>query len=386
MRRIYLLNNISRVGLKVLPDDYEITDNLRIADAILVRSARMHDMELPDSLLAVARAGTGVNNIPHEALKEDGIVVFYAPGANANAVKELTIAGLLMAVRNVYEGMRWVDENRTDPDLENTIEKAKKAFAGREISGKTIGIIGLGRIGLKLADACLALGMDVVGFGSARSRGKAHLFPKGLRVVDTLEELFKASHFISLNLPLNELTRHTIDEKALELMNEGAILLNFARGGLVDDEALEKAIEAKRIARYVTDFPNPKTANMAGVLAIPHLGASSKEAEDNSAAMAARQVVDYIDHGNILNSVNYPDLDGGSPEDPGRLTVLYRTGSNVFSRVQQEIKKNAAITKAINEERVDVGYCLFDTGESLGHMTVQTVASLKGVIRVRKIK
>lgn len=386
MRRIHCLNNISKVGLDALPGHYEVTDDLKIADAILVRSAKMHDMELPDSMLAVARAGAGVNNIPLDTLKEQGIVVFNTPGANANAVKELTLAGLLMSVRNVYEGMRWIDANRTDPDLEKSIEKAKKAYAGSEISGKTIGIIGLGQIGLKLADACLSLGMDVVGYDAFLSRLDSALFPKGLRVVDTPEELFQASQFISLNLPLNEHTKHTIDHQAFGLMNDHTILLNFARGGLVDDEALAKAIEAKRIARYVTDFPNPKTANMESVLCIPHLGASSKEAEDNCAAMAAHQVVDYIENGNIRHSVNFPDLDGGKPKDQGRLSVLYRTGANVFESIQEEIRKNTETTQVINKEKGDVGYCLFDTTASLGHMLIQTLASFEGVIRIRRIK
>jgi D-3-phosphoglycerate dehydrogenase / 2-oxoglutarate reductase len=385
MRRIHCLNNISKVGLNVLPDHYEVTDDLKIADAILVRSAKMHDMALPDSILAVARAGAGVNNIPLDQLKEQGIVVFNTPGANANAVKELTLAGLLMAVRNVYEGMRWIDSNRTDPDLEKSIEKAKKAYAGSEISGKTIGIIGLGQIGLKLADACLSLGMDVIGYDAFPARLDQSQFPQGLRVAATLEELFKASRFISLNLPLNEHTKHTIDQTAFDRMNEGTILLNFARGGLVDDDALARAIEAKRIYRYVTDFPNPKTANMEGVLAIPHLGASSKEAEDNCAEMAAHQIVQYIDYGNIRNSVNFPDLDGGKPQDHKRVTVLYRTGSNVFAKVLEEIEKNTETMQVINKEKGDVGYCLFDTTDTLGHMLIQTIASFEGVIRIRKI-
>lgn len=386
MKRILCLNNISKVGLDALPKHYEVTEDSKIADAILVRSAKMHDMDLPDSVLAVARAGAGVNNIPLDALKERGIVVFNTPGANANAVKELTLAGLLMSVRNVYDGMRWIDSNRSDPDLEKSIEKAKKAYAGIEIAGKTIGIIGLGQIGLKLADACLSLGMNVIGYDAFLARLDVTSFPKGLKVAATLDELFKASGFISLNLPLNDHTKHTIDQNAFDRMNDHTVLLNFARGGLVDDDALKLALESKRIARYVTDFPNPKTANMEGVLAIPHLGASSKEAEDNCAKMAADQVVDYIDYGNIRHGVNAPDLDGGMPDDNGRVSVFYHTDVEVFDTMCEDIEKNTHITQAIDNKRGDIGYGLIDTTDSLDHLTMTRLASLKGVIRIRKIK
>ena len=320
---ILCLNKISPVGMKVLPSSYKVTEDINEADAILVRSAVMHEMVLPPRVVAVARAGAGVNNIPLDVYAKAGVVVFNTPGANANAVKELTIAGMLLAARDIRGSMEWVKANKDDELINKSMEKAKGAFAGTEILGKTLGVLGCGAIGALVAQAAGALGMHVIGVepSEATIERNKHLFPKDMEIV-SYDELYKRADYISVHVPLLDATKGMLNKDAFKKMKDGVIIVNCARDAIVNDNDLEEAIKAGKVRKYVTDFPNHKTANMDGVVAISHLGASTEEAEDNCAAMAATQVVDYIENGNIINSVNYPRLDLGKKTGK-RVVVLY---------------------------------------------------------------
>ena len=321
--KILCLNKISPVGLKVLPSSYQITEDVNEAGAILVRSANMLEMELPENVLAVARAGAGVNNIPLEAYAKKGVVVFNTPGANANAVKELTILGMLLAARDIKGSMKWVDENKGDELINKSMEKAKGAFAGTEILGKTLGIIGCGAIGALVAQAAGGLGMHVIGVEPSKAtieRNK-HLFPKDMEIVSS-EELYARADYISVHVPLMDATRGMLNKDVFAKCKDGVIVVNCARDAIVNDDDMKEALASGKVRKYVTDFPNYKTANMEGVVAISHLGASTEEAEDNCAAMAASQVVDFVENGNIINSVNYPRIDLGKKEGT-RVVVLF---------------------------------------------------------------
>ncbi|AUD65753.1 hypothetical protein BK011_08680 [Tenericutes bacterium MZ-XQ] len=328
MYKIHCLNNISQEGLSVLSSDYTLTDDINESDAVLVRSFNMHELNLNQQVVAVARAGAGVNNIPLDKYASQGIVVFNTPGANANAVKELTIAGMFLAARNLYPGMQWVKENNQDPDIQKNMEKAKKAFAGTEILNKTIGIIGLGAIGIMLANTCAKMGMKVLGTKRHLETLKDLDFHDNVTLVKTKEEIFEKADYISLNLPLNDNTKHLIDKKAFDQMKDGVIILNFARDKLVNDEDLEVAIKNQKVRAYVTDFPNPKTAQMEGVIAFPHLGASSEEAETNCAIMASTEISKFIETGAIKHSVNYPDISVEPKQSKYRYVVLCKVHGN----------------------------------------------------------
>lgn len=322
-RQIHCLNKISPVGLKVLPNNYKISDSLQEnVDAILVRSAAMHEMNLPKSVLAVARAGAGVNNIPLDRFAEEGVVVFNTPGANANGVKELVIAMMLLAARDIRGSMEWVKENKGDPEINKSMEKAKGAFAGTEIMGKTLGVIGCGAIGSLVADAASKLGMKVVAVETSEAviKKNAELL-KEVELVN-LDELYRRSDYITIHVPLLDATKGMLNKDAFGKMKDGVIVINAARDALVNDDDLKEALESGKVRRYVTDFPNAKTANMDGVVTISHLGASTEESEDNCAAMAANQVVNYLENGNIVNSVNYPNLCLG-PKTGNRVVVLF---------------------------------------------------------------
>ncbi len=306
MYKIYCLNNISPVGLALLTDNYEVVDTIDEADAILVRSANMHEMELPASLKAVARAGAGVNNIPLEALAEKGIPVFNTPGANANGVKELVVAGLLLASRGIVPGIEWVKENASDPDIAKSVEKAKKQFAGHEISGKTLGVIGLGAIGRLVVGAAQGLGMNVIGYDPFSSEAAAAQYPE-LKVVDDLADIYEASDYITIHVPANADTKGMINAGAIAQMKDGVIFLNFSRDTLVDPEAMAVALETGKIACYVTDFATPDVVKMENTIVIPHLGASTEEAEDNCAKMAVTEVMEYLETGKKTHCVNMKD-------------------------------------------------------------------------------
>lgn len=372
MKQLHCLNPISKVGLNVLSSQYALTDKVDQADAILVRSAVMHDMALPEHVIAVARAGAGVNNIPLEAYAKKGIVVFNTPGANANAVKELILAGMFLSARNIHGGMNWVRDNQNDPQIDKTVEKAKSAFGGTEIFGKTLGIVGLGAIGILLAKACVALGMKVY----ATTKVLLGELPEGVQLVDTNEELYPISDYLSLNLPLIPETKHMIRKEVFEQMKDGAVLLNFARDALVRDEDLEAALQSGKIKAYVTDFPNAKTAGMKGVLAIPHLGASTEEAEDNCAVMACHQLMGYIEEGTVKNSVNYPDIALKKKSKKHRIQVLHDVQTDVSSHLNRfgnELwtSKNAAYAISV-----------IDTDQQ-AH--VDEIRKISGVHRVRII-
>lgn len=388
MNNIYCLNNISKVGLNALSKDYQVIDHLDGAHAIMVRSASMHEMELPDSVLAVARAGAGVNNIPLEAYAKKGVVVFNTPGANANAVKELIIAGMLLSSRDIYGGMNWLKENKEDPIINKSVEKAKSQFGGTEISGKTIGIIGVGAIGILLANACSALGMKIVALERdlpTMERVKPYL-PLDTICAKNQAELFPLCDFISLNLPFTPETKNIIDYNAMKQMKDGVVLLNFARDGLVNDGDLEKAIQEKKVKKYVTDFPNPKTVHMEGVIAIPHLGASTEEAEDNCATMAALQLQDYIDHGNLKNAVNFPNLDAGICKSSSRISVLYEDREEVSEFIKKITACEHKIDKFIHVERNGYGCAILDSNEKIDQVSIDAINNLAGVILVRIIK
>ncbi|PKK96751.1 MAG: 3-phosphoglycerate dehydrogenase [Tenericutes bacterium HGW-Tenericutes-3] len=388
MKNIHCLNNISQVGLNALSSDYQLVDSIDQAHAIMVRSANMHDMELPKSVLAIARAGAGVNNIPFEELASKGVVVFNTPGANANAVKELIITGMLISSRDIYGGIKWVKDNHEDPLINKTVEKAKSQFGGTEISGKTIGIIGVGAIGIKLAHACNALGMKVVAVerdAETMNHIKAFL-PSETHCVNTREELFPLCDFISLNLPFTPQTKHIIDQDAMKLMKQGVVLLNFARDGLVNDDHLEIALKNNHIKKYVTDFPNSKTANMEGVIAIPHLGASTEEAEDNCAYMASMQIQDYIENGNIVNSVNFPGIKAGVCTMASRIEVLYEDKSNVYDLIEKIAQCAHEHTEYTHQEAKGYGVAILDCDEKMDQVTIDAIDNLAGVIKVRVLK
>ena len=321
--KILCLNKISPVGLKVLPSSYEITEDMSEAGAILVRSANMLETTLPENVLAVARAGAGVNNIPLEPYAKAGVVVFNTPGANANAVKELTIAGMLLAARDIRGSMEWVQANKSDELINKSMEKAKGAFAGTEILGKNLGIIGCGAIGALVAQAAGALGMHVLGVEPSEAviEKNRHLFPADMEIV-SIDEMYKRADYISVHVPLMDATRGMLNKDVFAKCKDGVIVVNCARDAIVNDDDMKEALASGKVRRYVTDFPNYKTANMEGVVAISHLGASTEEAEDNCAAMAAKQVVDFVENGNIINSVNYPRIDLGKKEGM-RVVVLF---------------------------------------------------------------
>ena len=345
-RNIYCLNKISKVGLGVLPSNYKIVEALDNADSILVRSAAMHEMELPASVLAVARAGAGVNNIPLDKYASKGVVVFNTPGANANAVKELTIAMMLLATRDIRGSMEWVKANKEDPEINKTMEKAKSAFAGTEILGKTLGVIGCGAIGALVADAASKLGMKVL--GSEPSLATRERYKNLLKDVEFVElnELLARSDYITIHVPLMDATRGMINKDALAKCKDGVIVINAARDALVNDDDMKEALASGKVRRYVTDFPNAKSANTEGVIAISHLGASTEEAEDNCAMMAANKIVKYIEEGNIVNSVNYPNLCLG-PKEGTRVVVLHEAvldGNKILDVVRDLTKVNKFVT------------------------------------------
>ena len=342
--KVHCLNKISPVGLKALPNNYSLTDNLEDAEAVLVRSFNMLEMDLPKKLLAVARAGAGVNNIPLEKCAKEGIVVFNTPGANANAVKELTILMMLLASRDIKSSMKWVDDNKNDELINKNMEKAKSAFAGNEIKGKNLGIIGLGAIGALVAEAAGALGMHVIAVepSEATISRNRHLFPSDIELVD-YDTLYKKADFITVHVPLLDATRGMLNKEAFSKMKDGVIIINAARDALVNDDDIALALKEGKVKKYVTDFPNHKTANMEGVIAISHLGASTEEAEDNCAYMASEELTNYLENGNIINSVNFPRLDLGK-RDGVRLVVLY------------EANKEAELKKIVNDNVVSKAF------------------------------
>ena len=386
MYQIHYLNSISPKGTALWTEDYQTTDTLAGADAVMVRSAAMHQLALPDGLLAVARAGAGVNNIPLEKCSEAGIVVFNTPGANANGVMELALCGMLLGCRDIIGGIQWVQQTKDQPDIAKRVEKEKSRFAGFELAGKRLGVIGLGAIGGPLANAARKLGMEVYGCDPYISIDAAwHLDSHIIRVKDR-EEIYRSCDIISIHVPLLDSTRGMIDRGAFAAMRDGAILLNFARDALVDDDALAEALASGKLRRYVTDFPNDKTASMAGVIAIPHLGASTEESEDNCAKMAVRQVMNYLENGNIVNSVNFPACDMGPCRKPCRITIAHRNIPNSLSQFTGAMaRENINISDLLNRSRGEYAYTMLDLDSMPPAHAVEQLEKIDGVLRVRVI-
>ncbi|MDO5400723.1 MAG: phosphoglycerate dehydrogenase [Eubacteriales bacterium] len=387
MYNIHYLNKISPKGTALWSEDYTVTDELEKAQGLLVRSANMHEMHLPENLLAVARAGAGVNNIPLTSCAEQGIVVFNTPGANANSVMELALCGMLLACRDVVGGINWVQSIKGSSEIARMVEKGKSQFAGHEIRQKSLGVIGLGAVGGPLANAARRLGMNVYGCDPFISIEAAwHLDSHIVRVKDR-EDLYSQCDILSLHVPLLDDTRQMINAEAISKMKDGVIILNFARDLLVDDEAMAAALASGKVARYVTDFPNEKTANMPGCIAIPHLGASTEESEDNCAQMAVRELMDYLENGNIANSVNYPACDMGPCRTAGRITILHRNIPNSLGRFTAAIAgEDINIDGLVNKSRGEYAYTMLDLDHHPSREVVEGLKKINGVLRVRVIK
>lgn len=387
MHRIHCLNKISAKGLELLTDNYQTVASLEQADAALVRSAGMHELELPQSLLAVARAGAGVNNIPLTSCAEKGVVVFNTPGANANSVMELTLCGMLLGCRDIVGGISWVQSIRGSSEISRLVEKGKSQFAGHEIRGKSLGVIGLGAVGGPLANAARSLGMRVYGCDPFISIDAAWHLDSHIVRVNSREEIYHTCDIISLHTPLVDSTRKMIDAQALASMKDGVIVLNFARDLLVDDEAMAQALASGKVSRYVTDFPNEHTANMPGCIAIPHLGASTEESEDNCAKMAVQELMDYLENGNIHNSVNYPNCDMGVCPTEGRITLLHRNIPNSLGRFTAAIaEENINIDGLVNKSRGEYAYTMLDLDRHPSAGAVESLKQIEGVLRVRVIR
>ncbi len=387
MFKYHCLNPISQVGLEKFSDQYERTEKIEEADGILVRSAAMHDMELPRNLLAIARAGAGVNNIPLDKCAEKGIVVFNTPGANANGVKELVIAGMLLASRDVAGGMEWVKANVSDENIAKDAEKAKKNFAGTEIQGKKLGIIGLGAIGVKVANVAEHLGMEVYGYDPYVSVDAAWNLSRDVKHVLHVEEIYAECDIVTIHVPLMDATKGMIDKTALDQMKDGVILLNFARDLLVDEKAVLEYIKTGKVRKYVSDFPNPTTAGQEGCIVIPHLGASTEESEDNCAVMAVKQMKDYLENGNITNSVNYPKCDMGICEQAGRVAIFHKNIANMITKFTACFgDNNINISDMTNKSRGEVAYTMLDIETPASKEIIEKLQSINGVFRVRVVK
>ena len=386
MYQIHALNSISSKGTALLTDDYALTDSVDKADGILVRSASMHEMTMPESLLAIARAGAGVNNIPLTSCADRGIVVFNTPGANAGSVMELALCGMLLGSRDIVAGINWVQSIKDSPDVAKLVEKGKGQFAGTEIRGKKLGVIGLGAIGGPLANAARKLGMQVYGCDPYISIDAAwHLDSHVVRVKND-DEIFENCDIITLHVPLLDSTKHMINAKTLAKMKDGVILLNFARDLLVDDDAMADALRSGKVRRYITDFPNPKTANLPGCIAIPHLGASTAESEDNCARMAVQQLMNYLENGNIVNSVNFPNCDMGICQTEGRITILHKNIPNSLSQFTTVMaSENINIAGLMNKSRGEYAYTMLDLDHDPSAAAVEKLKQINGVIRVRVI-
>jgi len=381
------LNPIASIGLDRFSTDYCQTENVEEAESILVRSAVMHDMELSDKLLCVARAGAGTNNIPLDKCAEKGIVVFNTPGANANAVKELVISGMLLASRDITGGINWVLDNQADADIAKASEKAKKAFAGTEIEGKKLGVIGLGAIGVKVANAAHSLGMDVIGYDPYLSVTNALSLSRSVEIVKDMNDIFKTCDFITIHVPLMDATKNTINKDAIEMMKKGVVILNFARDLLCDENAILAGIESGKIKKYVSDFANTTTAGKKGCIVTPHLGASTEEAEDNCAKMAVDETRNFLENGNIINSVNYPNVDMGVCSTAGRVTICHKNIANMITKFTAAFgDQGINIENMMNKSRGDYAYTVLDIESPATAQMVEQLQAIEGVFKVRVVK
>ncbi|HKM21721.1 MAG TPA: phosphoglycerate dehydrogenase [Lachnospiraceae bacterium] len=381
------LNPIAQVGLKYFNDQYEKCDDIADADGVLVRSASMHEMELPKSLLAIARAGAGVNNIPLDKCAEQGIVVFNTPGANANGVKELVIAGLLLASRDVVGGINWVSSEAGNADIAKLAEKEKKNFAGNEIQDKKLGIIGLGAIGVKVANVAKHLGMEVYGYDPYISVDAAWNLSREIKHVLNVDEIYAECDFITIHVPLMDATRGTINKEAIDKMKDGVVILNFARDLLANEEDVVAAIKAGKVKKYVSDFPNPTTAGAEGCIVIPHLGASTEESEDNCAKMAVKELKNYLENGNINNSVNFPNCDMGVCDNAGRVAIFHKNVANMITKFTASFGDlGINISDMVNKSKGEYGYTMLDVEVPVSDEMVKKLEGIDGVIRVRVVK
>ena len=381
------LNPIAEVGLANLDDRYVRTESFADADAVFVRSAKMDDLEPGVNLLAVARAGAGVNNIPHAEYAKKGVVVFNTPGANANGVKELVIAAMLMASRDIVGGIEWVKANAADPAIAKSAEKAKKAFAGTEIQGKRLGVIGLGAIGQRVANAAIELGMEVYGYDPYLSVDAAWQLDHAVRHCKNVEAIYSTCDIITIHVPALESTKGMINADAIAMMKNGVIIINAARDTLVNEPDMLAAIDAGKVRRYVSDFPNPTTAGRKGCLVIPHLGASTEESEDNCAVMAVKEMRDFLENGNIANSVNYPACSLGVPAKAGRISICHKNVANMIGTFTSILgNANVNIDAIANKSRGDFAYTLIDTDSAVPADVVKALESSDAVIRVRVIR
>ena len=387
MVNVNCLNNISSVGLDLFSSDYNTSASFEDSQAVLVRSAKMHDMELPAGLLAIARAGAGVNNIPLDKCADAGVVVFNTPGANANAVKEHVIAAMVISSRDIVGGIEWVKANKDDADIAKSAEKAKKAFAGKEISGKKLGVIGLGAIGQLVANAAINLGMEVYGYDPYLSVNAAWNLSRKVKHIVNVEDIYKECDYITIHVPALDNTKGMINKAAFDMMKKGTVVINCARDILVDEPAILDAIKSGKVAKYVTDFPNSTVAGQDGVIVLPHLGASTEEAEDNCAVMAVKELRNYIENGNIINSVNYPACDMGVCNTAGRVAICHKNVPAVISKITSVMgDAGINIEEMANKSRGDYAYSLLDTATPVSDDVVGKLSAIEGVIKVRVIK
>ncbi|NBH34152.1 3-phosphoglycerate dehydrogenase [Clostridiaceae bacterium] len=387
MKTIHCLNAISKYGLGFFTEDYKLTDEVQEAEGILVRSASLHEMTFSNSLLAVARAGAGVNNIPLEDCAKAGIVVFNTPGANANGVKELLLAGLLLASRDIVGGIAWCKDNKDDQNISKTVEKSKKAFAGGEIKGKKLGVIGLGAIGAEVANAAASLGMEVYGYDPYISVNAAWMLSRNVKHITSVDTIYAECDFITVHVPLLDGTKGMINQETLGKMKDGVVILNFSRDVLVNDDDMAAALASGKVKKYVTDFPNPKVVNMEGAIVIPHLGASTEESEDNCAKMAVMEMMDYLENGNIRNSVNYPACDMGVCKSESRVAVMHLNVPNMIGQVTGMMASfGINISDMTNKSRDKYAYTLMDLDKQPDEETIKKLGTIEGILRVRVVK
>ena len=387
MYKYHCLNPISAVGLDQLDENYVNVETAKGADAILVRSAKMHEMEFDKNLKVIARAGAGVNNIPLERCAEEGVVVFNTPGANANGVKELVIAGMLLAARDIIGGINWVQEYEEDGDIAKITEKKKKVFAGTELEGKKLGVIGLGAIGVLVANAAVHLGMEVYGYDPYVSVDSAWRLSRNIHHTKTADEIYKECDYITVHVPALEDTKGMINKDAISLMKKGVVILNFARDVLVNQEDIVDALVSEKVRCYVTDFPTKEIVGVRGAIVIPHLGASTEESEDNCAKMAAAEVKDFLENGNITHSVNFPDCDMGAKGEGERITILHKNIPNMIGQFTALLaEKNMNIEVMTNKSRKEYAYTMLDVDGTVSEDVEAQLAAVEGVLKVRVIR
>ncbi|MBR4138889.1 MAG: phosphoglycerate dehydrogenase [Lachnospiraceae bacterium] len=387
MYQYHCLNAISNAGLENFNENYVKVENINDADAVLVRSAAMHDMELGENLKVIARAGAGVNNIPLTKCADHGIVVFNTPGANANAVKELVIAGMFLASRDVIGGANWVQSERQNEDIAKLTEKEKKRFAGHELQGKKLGVIGLGAIGVQVANTAVHLGMDVYGYDPYISVKAAWSLSRHINHINDVNDIYKQCDFITVHVPLLDSTKKMINKEAISKMKDGVVVMNFARDLLVDEEVMVEALKDGKVKHYVTDFPNTTVAGVKGAIVTPHLGASTEEAEDNCAAMAAKEVRNFLENGNIVNSVNYPNCDMGIAGEFPRLSICHKNMKNMLNQFTDIMTdEDINIEHMTNASRGDYAYSMFDLSKEPSEDAMNKLDAIEGVLRVRLMK